>query len=251
MGGRIIPAAPSRLRRFDHAKGLRASVVLGSDHPAIREGRTLFPSTRHYVEETGRVLKSGHNSRKIGKVVTKGKWRGFPIYTLTLPERETCPASCAHWSTCYGNNMHLAERVIPDSDFEDVLWLELEALNRKHPAGYLVRLHVLGDFYSEDYVSLWRRALRAFPALHVFGYTARDGRADPIGRMLMVTATVHWDRFALRFSGRHQPHLGAVTIEKGAASPFITCPAQQGRTECCGTCALCWQSTRTIAFERH
>jgi hypothetical protein len=78
MGGRIIPAAPSRLRRFDHAKGLRASVVLGSDHPAIREGRTLFPSTRHYVEETGRVLKSGHNSRKIGKVVTKGKWRGFP-----------------------------------------------------------------------------------------------------------------------------------------------------------------------------
>ena len=31
----------------------------------------------------------------------------------------------------------------------------------------------------------------------------------------------------------------------------ILCPAQTGATDCCATCALCWASTRTIAFRRH
>lgn len=247
---RVIPAAPSRLRRFDHARGAHR-VELKPEHSAVREARTLFPSTRRYVEETGRVLKSGHNSRKIGKEVTKGKWRGFPIYTLTLEERATCPATCAHWLTCYGNHMHFAERVVHDSDFEEVLWLELEGLNAKHPAGFVVRLHVLGDFYSVAYVMIWRRALNTFPALHVFGYTARDPEADPIGKRLWALARDRFDRFALRFSGRDQAELGAVTIEKGASSPHVVCPAQTGRTECCATCGFCWQSRRTVAFERH
>ncbi len=31
----------------------------------------------------------------------------------------------------------------------------------------------------------------------------------------------------------------------------IPCPAQTGATDCCATCALCWQSDRSIAFKRH
>lgn len=244
------PAAPSPLRRFDHAKGKRASAVLSTGHPAIKEGRTLFPSTRRFVEETKHVLKSGHNSRKIGKQVMKGKWRGFPIYTLTLPERETCPKTCKQWRTCYGNNMHFAERIIPDADFEAILWLELEALNSKHPAGYVVRLHVLGDFYSLAYVDLWRRALDAFPALHVFGYTARSANSD-IGRELMWMAVARWDRFALRQSGRSENSYGSVVVPKEGRSKHLVCPAQTGKTECCATCGLCWQSRRTIAFRSH
>lgn len=250
MGGRVIPAAPSRLRRFDHPKGTRGGRTLPIDHPAILESRTLFPKSRKQPVEV-RLLKSGHNSSKIGKQVTKGKWRGMPIYTLTLEERATCPATCGNWFDCYGNSMHWAHRIGHGPEFERLLRIELDALQKQHRGGFVVRLHVLGDFYSLPYVALWLRALIDLPALRVFGYTARDPHADPIGAALWKIATYHFDRFALRFSGVDLPKRGAVTIAKGAASKHVVCPAQTGKTECCGTCGFCWASQRTIAFEKH
>jgi hypothetical protein len=247
---RIIPPADG-LRRHPPPKGVR-HINLAKDHAAVKEGRTLFPTTVKFVEEVGRVLVGGYNSRKIGKAVTKGPWKGLPIYTLTLQERATCPKSCSHWRDCYGNTMHMANRIVNDADFEEILWLELDALNRKHPVGYVVRLHVLGDFYSVPYVDLWEKALLMFPALHVFGYTARNPRSDQIGAAVFRLSSNYWTRFAIRFSGRDWGLQGAITIERGEKHPTaITCPAQTGKTLCCGTCGLCWTANKTIAFERH
>jgi hypothetical protein len=84
------------------------------DHPALTEGRTLYPST---VREPRRdaadqwALKSGENSAKIGGLILKGRWHGFPIYTLTLEERATRPRDCRHWRSCFGNGTHLADRI--------------------------------------------------------------------------------------------------------------------------------------------
>lgn len=245
--------APDQHRRIPPPKGVR-HIVLGTDHKAVVEGRTLFPSTVKYVEEVNRVLVDGYQSRKVGKQVMKGPWKGFPIYTLTLQERATCPRSCAHWRDCYGNHMHFANRIVNDADFEEILWLELEALNRKHPVGFVVRLHVLGDFYSVAYVKLWERALLHFQALHVFGYTARDpdNHDDAIGKEVKRLSDECWSRFAIRFSGKDWGLQGAVTVPKGVKHPgAITCPAQTGQTACCATCGLCWQAKATIAFEQH
>jgi hypothetical protein len=242
------------LTRHVKPTGRKRGSVLGSDHPAVIERRTLFPGTVRFVEETKHVLKSGINSRKIGSHVVKGPWRGFPIFTLTLEERKTCPSSCLHWQSCYGNNMHLAERIVHDADFEEILWLELEALNKAHPLGFVVRLHVLGDFYSVAYVRLWERALLHFPALNVWGYTARDpdDHDDAIGREVKRLSDHYWSRFALRFSGKDWGLQGAVTVDKGEKRPgAITCPVQTGQTDTCGTCGLCWSTKATIAFERH
>lgn len=240
-------ATPSPLRRLDHGKGTRR-VVLKPSHSAIVGKTTLFPSTRKRSVDVLRILKSGHNSRKIGKRVTKGKWRGFPIYTLTLTERETCPRACEHWLSCYGNHMPFAERLLPGRRLEQQLWGELETLNARHSEGFVVRLHVLGDFYSRAYVQFWARSLDVFPALHVFGYTARR---DAIGAEIRQLAVTRWSRFAVRSSGIDKPEFGAVTIEKGETTQHVVCPAQTGKTECCATCGFCWHSQRTVAFERH
>ncbi len=78
------------------------------DTPAFLSGRTIYA---HTVRVPGRgagdtwALKSGGNNRKIGGVILKGHWKGFPIYGLTLEERATCPTSCHHWRSCYGNRM--------------------------------------------------------------------------------------------------------------------------------------------------
>lgn len=236
------------LRRHGHAKTQR-SLVLSALHPAYRSGRSIFPSRVYDVDEVQRVLKDGHQSRKIGKTVAKGHRRGWPIFTLTLEERATCPRDCKAWAFCYGNHMQAAERIVAGPELEETLWNELLALQFAHPGGFLVRLHVLGDFYSAAYVKLWRRALDAFPALHVFGFTARQP-SDEIGQLLWELSGNRWDRFSVRFSGMAGETM-ASQLEDHADPMAIGCPAQTGATECCGTCALCWSTDRSISFARH
>src|SRR5258708_38082267 len=129
-----------RLRRFESHVDSERRVVLSNDHPAIVEGRSIFRQQAN--RGTRDVLVSGLNSRKIGKMVTKGKWSGFPIYTLTLEERKTCPRSCELWRTCYGNKMHFACRHQSGPELELRLDAELTVLQYRHPAGYVLRLHV-------------------------------------------------------------------------------------------------------------
>ena len=59
-------------------------------NPALAEARTVFPYRVIPVHEAKKVLYPASGNNKIGKgffVIAKGKWRGVPIYTLTLEER--------------------------------------------------------------------------------------------------------------------------------------------------------------------
>lgn len=242
--------ASATLRRHGTVEASGHGVTIGALHPAYRTGRSIFPSRVFDPDEVQRVLKDGHQSRKIGKFVTKGRYKGFFIYTLTLEERATCPRSCKAWAFCFGNNMQAAERIVAGPALEAKLWEELAYLQRKHPSGFLVRLHVLGDFYSVDCAQLWHEALEAYPALHIFGYTAREPSGE-IGQLICEMLGVWPERFHVRFSGWNGPRNGAVIVERADQTEHVVCPAQTGKTDCCATCALCWHSDRTIAFLRH
>lgn len=234
----------------------KAVSIPAFDHPAVKEGRTLYPST---VVDAGDfehdVLKSGFNSAKIGREIRKGHWKGLPIYTLTLEERATCPRSCRHFRSCFGNGMPQAHRFRHDSDFELRLVEEVAALGRRHRRGFAVRLHVLGDFYSVEYVKLWAELLRQVPQLHVFGFSARwDADRDPIARALVELVIANWDdRFRIRFSNAPVDECSTVSVEHpGQVPAFATlCPQQTGRVRNCGNCALCWESKRPISFLQH
>lgn len=242
---------PGNLRRHGSIKPSGHGVVLPAFHPAARGARSIFPSRVFDPDEVKRVLKSGHQSRKIGAFVVKGRRRGWPIFTLTLEERATCPRTCREWLSCYGSNMQAAERIVHGPALEDALETELAALAKAHPAGFMVRLHVLGDSYSREYIEFWREMLNRHQALHVFGFTAHLPGSE-LGGELHWMAASFGERFAIRFSGLNDTHRGAVTIGPGEEAPqAILCPAQTGATDCCATCALCWQSTRSIAFRRH
>lgn len=221
------------------------------NHPALSEGRTIYPGSVISPADNPRCLIPGENNRKIGGQVLKGHLQGLPIFTLTLEERATCPVSCRHWRSCYGNQMNWSKRFQAGEELEKWLPIEVAMLLRANPQGILVRLHVLGDFYSVEYVKLWARLIEEHPNLHVFGFTARLG--CEIGDALIDLTTRMWPRFAMRFSNAPTDALSTVSIEHPFQKPesAVVCPAQEGRTAGCGSCALCWTTKKQIAFLQH
>lgn len=224
--------------------------------------------------KTEKVIKKSTNI-KLGKKVTRGKLKGFPIFTVTLQERATCPISCKHYSTCYGNNMMYATRYNADEELLAMMESELKELQAKHPNGFLVRLHVLGDFYSVEYVAQWAKWLGMFPALHVYGYTANqfDAVNDTergIGQAVASLSATCGIRFAVRFSGSYSDQFAALSADEKQARDMLDnkqafqCPTQISKTtgklakkdeetlvSDCGACGLCWQSSKPVVFLTH
>ena len=144
---------------------------LSKTQMAVLSGKSVYHSLRvksvaDGMAKTERAIKKSTNV-KLGKRVTKGPLKGFPIFTLTLEERATCPASCIHWDDCYGNNMMNATRYTGDNSLLAQIELDLAYYQAKYPEGFLLRLHVLGDFYSVAYVAAWAKWLGMFSALHI------------------------------------------------------------------------------------
>lgn len=245
-----------RLRRFDEHQHHRSRInwVMKPDSPAAVEGHTRYRATVIDPADAKHILISGMNSKKIGQRVTKGPWAGMPIYTLTLEERATCPRSCHHWHSCYGNQMHFARRLRHGEDLEWHLRAELAELQRQHRRGFVVRLHVLGDFYDLHYLRCWIAWLDRYPALRIFGYTAHLLGTE-IGDEIAEMRDLFWPRFAIRTSAPGLARYGAATVPEPPPKPRIAegivCPQQTGKTECCGTCGLCWGTRENIVFIQH
>lgn len=231
------------------ARPSKDEATLTETNEALLAGRSIFH--RSVVQPTveSNVLISGINSSKIGKLVTKGAWAGMPIYTLTLEERRTCPTSCDLWAQCYGNSMPLAKRWAYSPLFIDALDRSLVERNRQHRDGFVVRLHVLGDFPDRYYVQRWATWLTQFPGLRVFGYTHHPFGSE-IGQAIDLLNKFYPDRWRVRFSvSPTEPHasLQATTIwqpdiasDQRRVSEGVICPAQRDATATCGTCGLCW-----------
>lgn len=246
-------ASGGALRRFVSPEiDTRRSTGIATTHAASLEARTIFPSTVVPSADSPRCLVGGENNPKLGGKITKGSRAGWPIYHLTLEERATCPTSCRLWSNCYGNAMHRARRHAADGNLIPLLQAEVTHLSVINPTGFMIRLHTLGDFYSVEYVEAWREMLIQHPALHIFGYTARED-ADPIGRAVIGIADAQWERFAIRTSRSVAVPQGALVVDE-PHNELLMCPAQTKETETCGTCGLCWSKSarlKTIGFLRH
>lgn len=253
-------------RRFTDKPELDPTSVLSlaPSHAAMVGNRTLFPSTVVTVTagEPDRLLVSGRNNRKLGDVVAKGRFKGYALYGLSLEERATCPTDCGVRAFCYGNSMQLARRHrIGDADvFFDRLGAEIVSLLDEHD-GLLVRLHVLGDFPSVEYVAFWSDALAENDRLAVYGYTHRRAKVwdgDEIGDAIQSLKDKYPDRFRIRWSGSVSRSDGAVVINKVPRQPRVdeglVCPAQAEATACCASCGLCWEPAAkndTIVFIKH
>lgn len=205
------------------------------------------------------MLKPGRNNAKLGDVVTVKKWQGYAMYSLSLEERKTCPSTCQQWDNCYGNNMPFAHRFDSnDPAFLSKLEQQLDKLAKKHIAkgqGIVVRLHVLGDFFSVDYVKWWESMLKVYgPKLCVFGYTHCQWTSD-IGQEIAANNYAYPDYWQIRFSDDPMLDMSAHVVPPGyhpITGKEVVCPEQLGKTASCADCGLCWSApNRRIMFEAH
>ena len=218
---------------------------------------TRYPKSVRHPDGDVSVLKKGSNNKKLGWKVTAKKWRGKRMFSLTLVERDTCPHSCHHWEDCYGNNMPFAHRfaVGDDStgwtDLELRLKKEVGELMTRYPQGIVVRLHVLGDFYSVNYVHVWEGLLLQYPELCVFGYTGRE-LTDPIGKAIHHLNKASHGRFVIRYS-RSKPYDGVnrYAATEDFEGDNFTCPEQIGKIKSCAACGACWIANKTVRFLSH
>lgn len=218
---------------------------------------TMYPNARRSIAElkTG-ALKLSKNNKIADKgklpVIKKGKFKGYVIFTLTLEERATCPRECYHWDNCYGNNMAFAHRIEHGPELEAKLKEEVEELCSTYK-GVIVRLHVLGDFYSVQYVAFWQSLLCKYDNLAVWGYTGNTRNSD-IGLAIRAVRGGFGNRFAVRFSNDLDFAFSANSTERAAPvkGRSFVCPEQTGDVANCANCALCWSAdTRQVLFMTH
>ena len=210
---------------------------------------TIYPKSIKAPNEFS-TLKKGSSNKKLGFKITAKKWGGKRLYSLTLTERNTCPASCHHWEDCYGNHMPFAHR-FSTIGLTDKLEIEIAALLKKHKNGIVIRLHVLGDFYSTDYVKFWERILSQNPTLCVFGYTGRETNTC-IGNYIRFINNLYSDRCVIRFSRSKESKDGILyAAEESYTGKHFDCPEQTGKIDSCAKCGLCWISPRTVRFITH
>lgn len=229
----------------------KARVLFGKRVAPDTATGTAFPST--VADPDGFPFQPGDHTGKLGRIVAKGRWAGMPIYALTLEERATCPRTCQMWTSCYGNGMPLAKRYRHGPQLEDRIRVGLWDLDGWNPQGYVIRLHILGDFYSVAYALLWRQLLDLHPLLNVFGYTAHSPDSE-VGRVIRFTRMMYRDRWAVRFSGA-SIKFSARTINRLPDKPRqpegFACPEQLGLVPDCASCGLCWTSRDPILFVDH
>ena len=200
----------------------------------IKPTRLMLKAKELY--EGHSLVGKGSKPAIVTAIIPVGNREVIGVKTCT----NTMVASGLFTHNCYGNNMPFANRIDHTHPlFFQTLTSELKFLSTKHASGFVVRLHVLGDFFSVKYVKYWERKLRELPSMRLFGYTHQRGK---IGEAIEA---LNQDRCWIRFSDRGGPMSANVNGEG------IQCPEQTGKTESCLTCALCWSHPQPIKFLGH
>ncbi len=248
--------------RGDNRRFSRNPVPLGETRVEVPLETTgaLFPTmVKEWTPEVGEtILKDGVSNSKIGGKVLLGWLKGARIFTLSLEERATCPRSCGLWTRCYGNQMPHARRWKHGKAFEAALADEVRDLCAQH-GKVLIRLHVLGDFYSFDYLKMWVALLDQLPGLHIFGFTAHAPGSE-IGAAIARVRQALGMRFAIRHSG-FTGQWGTFTVPFNTGQKrygdAVVCPEQRGASgddrsdRHCGNCGFCWSNGGPLVFIEH
>lgn len=180
-------------------------------------------------------------------LISKGNLKLGTLPSFSLPVMLTCPGKtpfCERY--CFGlrgrfsqeklkeiNNRRLDATMKPN--FGDIIVEEIRQV--RAPA---FRLHVVGDFYSVEYIEKWIDIAERLPRVIFFGST-RSWRCRPLAEAMkrfrdMVNVFM---KASIDFTDPQDPVLCGwyVWSVEGEGQP---CPHDYGLAESCAVCKRCW-----------
>ena len=121
--------------------------------------------------------------KKTMLITNTNKKLGTSIGNFILPIKKTCPGitkDCKKY--CYGNRHHyrfkpsinkasLNYKASLSPDFVDNIIHDINHHRRYTPNFHKVRIHGIGDFYSQDYIDKWYSIIRKLPNIYFTAYT--------------------------------------------------------------------------------
>lgn len=214
---------------------------------------------------------------------------GGAIWSWSIPARITCPGkshSCAR--ACYATKANFTTTLVRARLVQNYLASRhpqfvamMRDLLRRHGVSIL-RIHVAGDFYSEQYTRKWFEIVQATPRVVFFAYTRswRDLDIFPALVALGQLPNMHLWWSTDRETGPAPPVYGiraaymAVNDRDAAHAPpdvdlvfrvrrqtamksahgVLVCPAENGVRgkwkHTCTTCRVCFTARRRPQWER-
>jgi hypothetical protein len=135
------------------------------------------------------------------------------------------------------------------------------------------RLHMVGDFHSEDYTNAWAAVIKEFPNVHFWAYTRSDEYAEllfgiPNLSIYLSCDPVNFNKMHVLFKLNRDkyPNLGLAWMGNNPPAlegldRFVTCPETSGKIQstgdkgACSKCKLCINNFKTriknVAFKIH
>jgi hypothetical protein len=228
------------------------------DQVAVDEKTVYLPDTRGVV-----FSRWGKGNSKLGP----------DVYTYSRAPGKaggTCPGATGECELiCY------AKRVRgPVRDVWELNSLTEELPDTLPPGAKIIRIHVSGDFSTQEYICNWVYLVRRYPDVRFFGYT-RSWRVDDLYGWLLVLRnepnvqlfasvdkSMQWpdkmpDAGWRRAWLEDDPRINAV-LAKGHnmvaedGTPALVCPEETGRKPNCQACRYCIDGKRNdVVFLIH
>lgn len=110
-----------------------------------------------------------------------------------------------------------------------------------------VRIHVAGDFFSDEYVMQWAEIIKRFPAIKFYGYSKAFGlvNVDQLNKLknCNIINSIALDG-GINFGGPER-------VEYLKKQGYTLCPATAGKKVNCGTtCKICL-TKKLVCFNLH
>lgn len=187
------------------------------------------------------------DNRKLGKNIAN-----FALPTTVCKIRNICKQGCSEY--CYAKKM---ERIWPNVktkwrwNFQQSLQKDFVAKMREELSktkANVVRVHVGGDFYNQEYLDNWMSLAKEFKDKTFYSYTKAldlDFSQRPSNfRVILSDDKLIFPNHHDKFDG--VSYIQEIAEKSPSSGKWSLCPAD------CKSCHICWEAERPlIIFRRH
>ena len=188
-------------------------------------------------------------------MISNGNTKIGAIPNFSLPAIKTCPGQTDFCPVfCYGLRGHFTHR-----SREAMLERNYRRSQQDNFAGRMIRsiqdnastvfrIHVVGDFYSPEYIQKWVVIIGALPDVSFYGYT-RSWRCRDLQTTLDELRSLPNCHLLASIDFTHTDRPDSSWNTVSVEGEGVPCPHDTEMVETCLTCGLCWSGRSNLKLK--